>query len=114
MDEINHAAQIGWFVGDRCVECTTTIGDQLIGRVYDAATDSAGTTWLATLHRGVINLDGQCMGTDFGATNGTRRWPWKFAQDAAGRLWIAFHYIGSEAVIGRCDPQHQQFDFCWA
>ena len=101
---------IGWFVGDRCVERTTTIGDQPIGRVYDVATDSAGTTWLATLHRGVISLDGQCMDTDFGATNGTRRWPWKFAQDAAGRLWIAFHYIGSEAVIGRYDPQHQQFD----
>ena len=101
---------IGWFVGDRCVERTTTIGDQPIGRVYDVATDSAGTTWLATLHRGVINLDGQCMDADFGATNGTRRWPWKFAQDAAGRLWIAFHYIGREAVIGRYDPQHQQFD----
>ena len=103
-------AGIGWFIGDRCVERTTTIGGQPIGRVYDVATDSAGTTWLATQHRGVISLDGQCMGTDFGATNGTKRWPWKFSQDAAGHLWIAFHYIGKEAVIGRYDPQQQQFE----
>lgn len=105
---------IGWFVGDRCVEHTTAIGGQPIGRVYDVATDSAGTTWLATLHRGVINLDGQCMSTDFGAADGAAdgaaRWPWKFAEDASGYLWIAFHYIGDEAMIGRYDPQQQQFD----
>ena len=66
-------AGIGWFVGDRCVERTTTLGEQPIGRVYDVATDSAGTTWLATLHRGVISLDGQCMSTNFGAADDAPR-----------------------------------------
>ena len=45
-------AGVGRFVGDRFVESTTAIGGQPIGPVYDMATDAAGTTWLATLHRG--------------------------------------------------------------
>ena len=101
---------VGWLSKGRFTESLTAIGGQPIGRVYDMATDAAGTTWLATLHRGVISLDGRSMSTDFGAANGPRRWAWKLAEDASGYLWIAFHYISSEAVIGRYDPQHQRFD----
>ena len=103
-------AGVGWFVGDRFVESTTAIGGQPIGPVYDMATDAAGTTWLATLHRGVISLDGRRMSMDFRVGTGAGHWTWKFAEDASGYLWIAFHYIGSEAVIGRYDPQRQQFE----
>ena len=74
------------------------------------ATDAAGTTWLATLKWGVISLDGRRMSMDFRVGTGKGHWTWKFAGDTAGYLWIAFHYIGSEAVIGRYDPQQQQFD----
>ena len=101
---------IGWLSKDRFVESMTAIGDQPIGAVYDMATDAAGTTWLATLKWGVISLDGRRMSMDFKVGTGTGHWTWKFAEDAAGYLWIAFHYIGSEAVIGRYDPQQQQFD----
>ena len=101
---------VGWFSKGRFAESLTAIGGQPIGRVYDMATDAAGTTWLATLHRGVISLDGRSMSTDFGAANGPRRWAWRFAEDASGYMWVAIHYISSEAVIGRYDPQHQQFD----
>lgn len=48
-------AGIGWFVGDRCVERTTTIGDQPIGRVYDVATcptrQKRTIEWVALLKR---------------------------------------------------------------
>ena len=101
---------VGWFVGDRCVESTTAIGGQPIGPVYDMATDAAGTTWLATLKWGVISLDGRRMSMDFRVGTSAGHWTWKFAEDASGYLWIAFHYIGSEAVIGRYDPQQQQFE----
>ena len=101
---------VGWFVGDRCVESTTAIGGQPIGPVYDMATDAAGTTWLATLKWGVISLDGRRMSMDFRVGTSAGHWTWKFAEDASGYLWIAFHYIGSEAVIGRYDPQRQQFE----
>ena len=101
---------VGWFSKGRVIESLTAIGGQPIGRVYDMATDSAGTTWLATLKWGVISLDGRRMSMDFRVGTGTGHWTWKFAEDAAGYLWIAFHYIGSEAVIGRYDPQQQQFD----
>ena len=47
-------AGIGWFAEGRCVECVIEIADQPIGRVFDMVTDAAGTTWLATLERGVI------------------------------------------------------------
>ena len=103
-------AGVGWFVGDRCVESLTAIEGQPIGWVHDMATDAAGTTWLATLKWGVISLDGRHMSMDFKVGTGARHWPWKLAKDAAGYLWIAFHYIGSEAVIGRYDPQQQQFE----
>ena len=59
-------AGVGWFVGDRCVESTTAIEGQPIGRVHDMATDAAGTTWLATLEaEGVLSLDGRRMSMDF-------------------------------------------------
>ena len=66
------------------------------------ATDAAGTTWLATWGQGVISLDGQRMDI---------KWPWKFAQDSSGHLWIAFSYSGSEVLIGRYDPQAQRLEF---
>ena len=97
---------IGWFAEGQCVEHVTEIAGQPIGRVFDMATDAAGTTWLATLMRGVISLDGRRMSTG----NGAMQWPWKFAQDAFGLLWIAFRYVGTEAVIGRYDPDSQQLD----
>ena len=101
---------VGWFSEGRVVESLTAIGDQPIGRVYDMATDAAGTTWLATLHQGIISLAGQRISMDFRVGTGERHWAWKLAEDASGHLWLAFHYIGSEAVIGRYDPQHQQLE----
>ena len=50
------------------------------------------------------------MSMDFRVGTSAGHWTWKFAEDASGYLWIAFHYIGSEAVIGRYDPQQQQFE----
>ena len=70
------------------------------------ATDAAGTTWLATMMRGVISLDGRHLS----AGNGAMQWPWKFAQDASGPLWIAFRYVGTEVIIGRYDPDSQRLD----
>ena len=99
-------AGIGWFAEGQCVERVTEIAGQPIGRVFDMATDAAGTTWLATMMRGVISLDGRHLS----AGNGAMQWPWKFAQDASGLLWIAFRYVGTEAVIGRYDPDSQQLD----
>ena len=99
-------AGIGWFAEGRCVERVTEIAGQPIGRVFDMATDAAGTTWLATMMRGVISIDGRHLS----AGTGAMQWPWKFAQDAAGLLWIAFRYVGTEAVIGRYDPDSQQLD----
>ncbi len=99
-------AGIGWFAEGRCVERVTEIAGQPIGRVFDMATDSAGTTWLATMMRGVISLDGRRLS----AGNGAMQWPWKFAQDASGPLWIAFRYVGTEVIIGRYDPDSQRLD----
>ena len=99
-------AGIGWFAEGRCVERVTEIAGQPIGRVFDMATDAAGTTWLATMMRGVISLDGRRLS----AGNGAMQWPWKFAQDASGPLWIAFRYVGTEVIIGRYDPDSQRLD----
>ena len=101
---------VGWFSKGRFVKSLTAIEGQSLGPVYDMATDATGTTWLATLKWGVISLDGRRMSMDFRVGTGAGHWTWKFAEDAAGYLWIAFQYIGSEAVIGRYDPQHQRFD----
>ena len=101
---------VGWFSKGRVVESLTAIGGQPLGPVYDAATDATGTTWLATLKWGVISLDGRRMNMDFKVGTGKGHWTWKFAGDVAGYLWIAFQYIGSEAVIGRYNPQQQRFD----
>ncbi len=97
---------VGRFVEGRCVECMTELAGKPLGLVYDMATDSAGTTWLATQGRGVLSLDGQHMSTG----NDALQWPWNFAQDAAGNLWIAFCYEGTEVVVGRYDPASQQFE----
>ena len=98
-------AGVAWFDQGRCIRSITDIGGQPLGRVYDMATDAGGTTWLATLSQGVISLDGRRM--DIG--NQTVQWPWKFAQDSSGHLWIAFGYSGSEVLIGRYDPRDQHF-----
>ena len=100
-------AGVAWFVEGRCVKCITEVGGQPLRRVSDMATDAAGTTWLATANRGVLSLDGRYMGLDEGAG----QWPWKFAQDPFGHLWISFHYTGTEVLIGRYDPQDQHFEF---
>ena len=96
-------AGVAWFAEGRCIRSITDVGGQPLGRVYDMATDAAGTTWLATMNRGVISLDGQRMG----GGEGVGQWPWKFAQDPSGHLWIAFGYSGSEVLIGRYDPWDQ-------
>ena len=105
-------AGVGLFVEGRCVECMTELAGQPLGLVYDMATDSAGTTWLATWEHGVISLDGQRMNTDSGDGHDAMelQWPWNFAQDAAGNLWIAFRYVGTEVIVGRYDPTSQQFE----
>ena len=99
-------AGIAWFAQDRCIKCITDVGGQSLGRVYDMATDAGGTTWLATWE-GVLSLDGRYMGLDDRAG----QWPWKFAQDSSGYLWVSFHYTGTEVLIGRYDPQDQHLEF---
>ena len=92
-------AGVAWFAEGRCIRSITEVGGQPLERVYDMATDASGTTWLATL-RGVLSLDGQRIDI---------QWPWKFAQDSPGHLWIAFGYSGSGVLIGRYDPRDQHF-----
>ena len=99
-------AGVGRFVEGRCVECTTELAGQPLGVVYDIAIDAAGTIWLATLEWGVISLDGRRMITG----NDAMQWPWNFAQDSAGNLWIAFRHVGTEVIVGRYDPASQQFE----
>ena len=101
------SAGVAWFAEGRCVKCITDVGGQPLGRVYDMATDAGGTTWLATTGQGVISLDGRRMGIG----NQAVQWPWKFAQDPSGHLWIAFRYTGTEVLIGRYDPKDEQFAF---
>ena len=101
------SAGVAWFAAGRCTKCITDVGGQPLGRVYDMATDAAGTTWLATMSRGVLSLDGRCIGLDEEAG----QWPWKFAQDPSGHLWISFHYTGRGVLIGRYDPQNQHLAF---
>ena len=100
-------AGVAWFAEGRCTKCITDVGGQPLGRVYDMVTDAAGTTWLATMSRGVLSLDGRCIGLDEGAG----QWPWKFAQDPSGHLWISFHYTGRGVLIGCYDPQNQHLAF---
>ena len=100
-------AGVAWFVEGRCIKCITDVGGQPLRYVRDMATDAAGTTWLATMNRGVISLDERYMGIYDRAS----QWPWKFAQDPSGHLWIAFNYTGSEVLIGRYDPQDQHLAF---
>ena len=99
------SAGVAWFAEGRCVKCITDVGGQPLGRVYDMATDVGGTTWLAAW-RGVISLDGRSMGVGDRAN----QWPWKFAQDPSGHLWISFHYTGTEVLIGHYDPRDQHLE----
>ena len=105
-------AGVSRFVEGRCVECMTELAGQPLGVVYDIATDTEGTTWLATQGRGVLSMDGERMNTDSGDEHDAMQlqWPWNFAQDAAGNLWIAFRYVGTEVVVGRYDPTSKQFE----
>ena len=98
---------VAWFAEGRCIRSITDVGGQPLERVYDMATDVAGTTWLATVGQGVISLDGRRIGIG----NQTIQWPWKFAQDSSGHLWIAFRYTGNEALIGCYNPNDEQFAF---
>ena len=101
------SAGVAWFAEGCCIKCITEVAGQPLGYVRDMATDAAGTTWLATMNQGIISLDGRCMGLD----EGIGQWPWKFAQDPSGHLWISFHYTGTEVLIGRYDPQDQHLAF---
>ena len=98
-------AGVAWFAEGRCIRSITEVGGQPLGRVYDMATDAAGTTWLGALDWGVISLDGRRMDTGDRAIQVS----WKFAQDSSGHLWIAFRYTGSEVLIGRYNSQNEQF-----
>ena len=98
-------AGVAWFAEGRCIKSVTHIDGQPLGQVHDMATDTAGTTWLATWGRGILSLDGRRM--DIG--DRTIQWTWKFAQDPSGHLWIAFMYTGTEALIGRYDSRKEQF-----
>ena len=40
---------VAWFAEGRFTKCITDVGGQPLGRVYDMATDAAGTTWLAAV-----------------------------------------------------------------
>ena len=98
---------VAWFAEGRCIRSITEVGGQPLRRVYDIAVDAGGTTWLATIGQGVISLDGQRMGIG----NQAVQWPWKFAQDFSGHLWIAFNYMSAEVLIGRYDPRDQHFTY---
>ena len=50
------------------------------------------------------------MNGHLGTGETAMQWAWKFAPDASGGLWIGFRYVGSEAVVGRYDPERQQLD----
>jgi len=100
-------AGVAWFAEGRCTRSLTHVGDQPLGRVYDMATDAAGTTWLATWEHGIISLDGRRMDTG----DVEVLWPWQFVQDAVGQLWIAFHHTRADALIGCYDPQADQLAF---
>ena len=102
-------AGIGRFAGGECVECTTQIGGQPLGRVHDMVTDSTGTTWLATRTLGIISLDGRCLSPVF-AEGGAHNWAWKLAEDADGLLWIASQHRKKDAVVGRYDPRRRHLD----
>ena len=99
---------IARFAEGRCLESVTDLAGRPVGAVYDMATDAGGTTWLASRERGIIDLEGQPMNGHLGTGETAMQWPWKFAPDASGGLWIGFRYVGSEAVIGRYDPERQQ------
>ena len=101
------SAGFGRFAAGQCIESTTAIEGQPIGRVYDMATDSAGRTWLATKDRGVISLDGRHLSLD--ERGGAFQRAWKFAQDASGWLWTAF-CRGSRVALSRYDPSCQRLD----
>ena len=90
------SAGFGLFLDGRCSAATTDIDGRPIGRVYDMATDVAGTTWLATQDRGVISLDGRELEVNDGV--GAVRWAWKLAQD------------GSGTFVDRLPPQKQSRD----
>lgn len=100
-------AGVAWFAQGRCTNYITHVDGQPLGRVYDLATDAAGTTWLATWNQGLLSLGGRRMELGDQAV----RWPWKFAQDPSGPLWIAFHHESNEALIGRYDPHTEQFAY---
>ena len=98
---------VAWFAEGRCIKSITEVGGQPLGYVHDMATDVVGTTWLATMGQGVISLDGRRIGIG----NQAIQWPWKFAQDSSGHLWVAFRYTGTEALIGCYNPRDGQFAF---
>ena len=100
-------AGVAWFADGRCIRSLTEVGGQPLGRVYDMATDAAGTPWLATWERGVVSVDGRRMAMDEQAI----RHPWKFAHTATGHLWIAFESTTAETMLGRYDPHAEQFAF---
>ena len=102
-------AGIARFEGGVCVDCTTHIGGQPLGRVHDLVTDSEGTTWLATRTLGVISLEGRCLSPVF-AEGGAYNWAWKLAEDADGLLWIASRHRKKDAVVGRYDPRRRHLD----
>ena len=101
------SAGFGSFVDGRCSGVTTDIEGRPIGRVYDMATDAAGTTWLATQDRGVISLDGHGLDENDGV--GAVRWAWKLTQDQSGHLWIVFHRRSGKA-IARYDPKRKRLE----
>ena len=101
---------IARFAEGKCAEPITELAGRPVGAVYDMATDAAGTTWLASRERGVIDLEGQPMNGHPGTGETAMQWAWKFALDASGGLWIAFRYVGRQAVVGRYDPRRQELD----
>ena len=88
-----------------------TISDGLAGMQVEAIyQDRRGLLWIATADGGVSRFDGTHFDT-FGLAEGLPHLTvMTIAEDASGYMWVAIQYIGSEAVIGRYDPQHQQFD----
>lgn len=63
------------------VETITSVGGEAIGLTYDVLTDASGTTWLATLDRGVISTDGQHIGIPAEDGPGKPCWAWSLAMD---------------------------------
>ncbi len=92
------------FEGDRCVETVTQAGGQPTGWVYDAVLDRTGALWLASRERVLVDLQGRRLSLDGPEGEALPASPWKLAEDAQGRIWIADRHAGAGLGVYCYDP----------